>query len=41
MRLGVINGLRGIAILGVFFIHLIGPHAPRTSGWFGQVIWTG
>lgn len=41
MRLGAINGLRGIAILAVFFIHLLGSHYPRSSGWFGQIIWAG
>jgi hypothetical protein len=33
--------LRGIAILGVFFVHLIGPSAPVDGGWFGALVWTG
>lgn len=30
-KIGVINGLRGLAILGVVYHHLVGPHTP--PGW--------
>lgn len=40
-KIAVVNGLRALAILGVFGIHLIGSHVPAESGLFGKFISTG
>lgn len=41
MRLGVINGLRGIAILGVFLIHSFGDNISYKQSIAGQIAGTG